>query len=698
MACLDDSFAETETSDPLVGLTPEADRFVQLAAFFDDEFTVDDVAAVIGRPVSALVACLREAIDAGVLEEDGERFSFADEGHRRTLCARVPPGAAPCLHLEIGQALLERGSSFRVAARHLLLGAPAGSEHALEALDHAVDALERVAPHEAAWLACHALALTNPTHENRFARAGTAVGALHAAGRVAEAQGLARLVLDRRVPDAPTEAVLRSILASIELLSNRPSDARREAGAVLIIEHAPASVVSDAGVTQLLASAAIGDRPTTRDTIEQVLAGVHASGADATMAAALVAMASFSWADGRIDETLTLLRAAVRREDRGAIGRLRAHARLPLSRVLGALGDRDGADATLDAATEVIDQTRDPSWGSAPTAERARILLADGRLDTAAGCARESLDRATLLGSRLLERIPRAVLSCVALLQGDLREADAFLAVDEHADALIGSSFVPWIRVRVAEAARGPKEVDGLVAALIDSLVVDKRLLLEEPDGAPWLVRAAVANGDAERAQMVVRLAAGIVDGNPHHVAVRAGAEHARALLDQQAEALAAVADLHAQPWARASAAEDAGVAFEADGDAERATAQFEAALAGMTRIGAERDAARLRSRLRRLGVRPCHWHHEARPVFGWESLTQTEELVADLVSEGLTNAQVAERMYLSRHTIDFHLRQIFRKLGIRSRVALTRMSLERIDQERPATRADGAARDHAFM
>jgi hypothetical protein len=39
------------------------------------------------------------------------------------------------------------------------------------------------------------------------------------------------------------------------------------------------------------------------------------------------------------------------------------------------------------------------------------------------------------------------------------------------------------------------------------------------------------------------------------------------------------------------------------------------------------------------------------------------------LVATGLTNQQVAEPMFLSRHTVDFHLRQIFRRLGIASRV-----------------------------
>jgi DNA-binding CsgD family transcriptional regulator len=65
-------------------------------------------------------------------------------------------------------------------------------------------------------------------------------------------------------------------------------------------------------------------------------------------------------------------------------------------------------------------------------------------------------------------------------------------------------------------------------------------------------------------------------------------------------------------------------------------------------------------------------------PVDGWESLTRTERNVASNVSEGLTNRKVAARMYLSPHTIDFHLRHIFRKLHVKSRVELTRLLLAR--------------------
>ncbi|MET0460508.1 MAG: helix-turn-helix transcriptional regulator, partial [Ilumatobacteraceae bacterium] len=55
---------------------------------------------------------------------------------------------------------------------------------------------------------------------------------------------------------------------------------------------------------------------------------------------------------------------------------------------------------------------------------------------------------------------------------------------------------------------------------------------------------------------------------------------------------------------------------------------------------------------------------------------TETERTVAELVAEGLSNQAVASRIFLSRHTVDFHLRHIFRKLGIGSRVVLTRMAI----------------------
>jgi DNA-binding CsgD family transcriptional regulator len=64
--------------------------------------------------------------------------------------------------------------------------------------------------------------------------------------------------------------------------------------------------------------------------------------------------------------------------------------------------------------------------------------------------------------------------------------------------------------------------------------------------------------------------------------------------------------------------------------------------------------------------VTPKNWAR-----FGWESLTATERTLASIVGQGLTNKQAAARLFVSRHTVDSHLRHIFRKLDINSRVEL---------------------------
>jgi len=70
--------------------------------------------------------------------------------------------------------------------------------------------------------------------------------------------------------------------------------------------------------------------------------------------------------------------------------------------------------------------------------------------------------------------------------------------------------------------------------------------------------------------------------------------------------------------------------------------------------------------------------HHEARHTFGWESLTESERQVADLVARGHSNKEIAERLYMSHRTVGSHLYHIFPKLGLRSRVELARLVFER--------------------
>jgi DNA-binding CsgD family transcriptional regulator len=65
-------------------------------------------------------------------------------------------------------------------------------------------------------------------------------------------------------------------------------------------------------------------------------------------------------------------------------------------------------------------------------------------------------------------------------------------------------------------------------------------------------------------------------------------------------------------------------------------------------------------------------------PVLRWDELTEAERRVAQLVAHGLTNRQIAQRLVVSAHTVDSHLKSVYAKLGIGSRVQLTRMVLIR--------------------
>ena len=66
------------------------------------------------------------------------------------------------------------------------------------------------------------------------------------------------------------------------------------------------------------------------------------------------------------------------------------------------------------------------------------------------------------------------------------------------------------------------------------------------------------------------------------------------------------------------------------------------------------------------------------RPSTGWASLSPVETQVVSLVQEGLTNAEVGERLFISPRTVQAHLSHIFAKLGITSRTDLAAQAVKR--------------------
>ena len=66
------------------------------------------------------------------------------------------------------------------------------------------------------------------------------------------------------------------------------------------------------------------------------------------------------------------------------------------------------------------------------------------------------------------------------------------------------------------------------------------------------------------------------------------------------------------------------------------------------------------------------------RPPGGWGSLTATEARVVELVAEGLSNRQIGERMFVSPETVKTHVGDIFKKIGVHSRVELVARAVTR--------------------
>ena len=80
------------------------------------------------------------------------------------------------------------------------------------------------------------------------------------------------------------------------------------------------------------------------------------------------------------------------------------------------------------------------------------------------------------------------------------------------------------------------------------------------------------------------------------------------------------------------------------------------------------------------------------RPATGWPSLTPTEREVVALVAEGLSNPEVADRLFMSRSTVKTHLNHVFAKLGVPPDAASPELAgrryVRRTDADRPRARA----------
>jgi DNA-binding CsgD family transcriptional regulator len=120
--------------------------------------------------------------------------------------------------------------------------------------------------------------------------------------------------------------------------------------------------------------------------------------------------------------------------------------------------------------------------------------------------------------------------------------------------------------------------------------------------------------------------------------------------------------------WATIAARSDRGSAAGA----------VERSLVVLDRLGARPDVDRARRLLRESGRRPTPSPHVRKPG----ELSDREAEVARLVAEGLSNADIAARLFISPRTVTTHLQNIYRRLDVESRTGLTRYVLEHLTRD----------------
>jgi DNA-binding CsgD family transcriptional regulator len=642
--------------------------------------------AVLGDGISLRRAAALAALEPGVASEaadalaaaeilrPGESLEFVHPIVRSAIYAELPRSERARMHTAAARALRDEHAPQELIATHLVMGEPAGEAWAVAMLRAAAErALAAGAPGSAvrhlrraldepparserpevlAALGCAAAVAGDARAVPYLEEALVATGDRRRRAEIAHATGRALTAAGRHGEAAETfDRGLRELREAgeddgselaLQLLSGYVGAARRDVATLPL-----AMALLRPAMTRRLEGATPGERALLAHVAyERALAGEPCERVREAATAAL--------AGGRLLEEDT------------ADGVAFHHA-------VAALAWADDLDGALDAVAAAVDEARrrGTAFGYASAVHaRASVHHLAGRVEEALTDARVAM-AAGREGWRLALPSAHAV-ACRALLErGDPDAAADALALpggeERWRDSAAFGRLVEargWLWLARGEAARAREEFD-------ECRRRQTRLGARNPAVMAWRSGAALAAhrlGDTEEARALgereVELARAYGAPRPLGLALRTcglvtGGEPGLALLET------AVGVLERSP-ARlelARARVELGAALRRAGRRQAAQDELRRALDAAHRCGATGLAQRAREELTAAGARP-----RRAELSGLESLTASERRVAELAARGATNREIAQALFVTVKTVEWHLRNTYLKLGIASR------------------------------
>jgi predicted ATPase/class 3 adenylate cyclase/DNA-binding CsgD family transcriptional regulator len=341
------------------------------------------------------------------------------------------------------------------------------------------------------------------------------------------------------------------------------------------------------------------------------------------------------------------------------------------------LGHDQEAIALYERAIECADAVGEPVSAGSAHAARALLRCEHGEADGALGELRSVTERTLAAGAGLAIPWLQLVTYYCQAATGELEQAAAALAI--YADTqiagpyatIIALTMLTRVELSLGDAERAAKHAQAAVEIATGPLPNP----LYAATARHQLAMAMLLEGERGEADRVAHEALGIAVENqlaavlPPTLEVLALVAEALESDDESARILGAAERARDQighvRWAPEQAATQA---LETRLLAALGTDRLAGALAEGRALTTDEAVTWLR---RARGARK-------RPTGGWESLTPTEVEVVNLASQGLTNPEIAARMFVSRGTVKVHLSHVYAKLGLRNRSQLATLAASR--------------------